>query len=192
MIGVDLTEAAVAEAIGPLDRYACKCHEASLALVLSGILPGEGWRVARGSCRGVGGQHSWAVQGDPYERGQVVDLTAWSYDAKRPRVWMPKNLTVHKPHGLGSIWQWGQPTVGRGPLIPLAVPLDGAAAAFIKMLFPNGSDRQGWAQLAHAPVEGWPAKAIIEAILDTPDLDALVPVDIVGMLTDRNPGNLYF
>jgi hypothetical protein len=26
---------------------------------------------------------------------------------------------------------------------------------------------------------------------DTPDLEALVPIDLLGMLTDRNPGGLY-
>jgi hypothetical protein len=40
-------------------------------------------------------------------------------------------------------------------------------------------------------VEGWPAAEIIDAIYNTPELTTWVPIDIVGMLTDRNPKGLY-
>lgn len=187
-----LTEAVVAAAIGPLDGYAGQCHGASLALVRSGVLPGTGWRVGRGACTRVMAQHSWAVQGDPYADGApIVDVTAWSYDPARPRVWVTTNLTDHRPHGHGSIWQSGRPSPGGEPPISLAVPLSRAAEMFVELAFPDGADRRGWAHLAHSPVGGWPAREIIEAMLATPGMESLVPVDVVGMLTDNNPGGLY-
>ena len=42
-----------------------------------------------------------------------------------------------------------------------------------------------------APVEDWPAGEIFAAMDDTEGLKALVPIDKLGMLTDRNPGGLY-
>jgi hypothetical protein len=46
--------------------------------------------------------------------------------------------------------------------------------------------------VSHAPVLGWPAGEIIEAVCDTPGLgEVIVPVDRIGMLTDRNPDGLY-
>lgn len=39
--------------------------------------------------------------------------------------------------------------------------------------------------------QNWPAAEIIAAIDDTKALSALVPIDILGMLTDRNPSGLY-
>ncbi len=51
-------------------------------------------------------------------------------------------------------------------------------------------DRRGWATLAHAPVEGWPAGEILGAMCDS-GMEAVVPIDIIGMLTDRNPSGLY-
>jgi hypothetical protein len=40
-------------------------------------------------------------------------------------------------------------------------------------------------------MEGWPSSEIIAAMDDTDELRALVPIDILGMVTDRNPGGLY-
>lgn len=122
-----MTPAEFEEAVGrPLVAFRFRCHEASLALVRSGVLP-EGARVARGSCPGVGGQHSWVVLGgDCYDRkAQVIDPTLWCYD-----------------NAVREIWK------GR-------------------------------------------ADEIIGAMYDDERLSALVPIDIVGMITDRNPGGLY-
>lgn len=53
-------------------------------------------------------------------------------------------------------------------------------------------DRRAWHLLAsQAPVLGWPAAEIIAAMDDTEELSAFVPIDRLGMLTDRNPGGLY-
>ena len=53
-------------------------------------------------------------------------------------------------------------------------------------------DYGGWSILAnYCPVEGWPAGEIYAAMDDTPALKSLVPIDRLGMLTNRNPGRLY-
>src|SRR6185503_13529455 len=154
----------------PLAQTAKQCHGVSLAIVRSGRIPGA--RVARGTCRGVPGQHSWEVVG----------------------VWhgMATNDGRHVPHGgHGSIWGWGKPTSGDGPPIDLTPTktLSRAARVFLDLLGPL--DRRGWAMLAEAPVLGWPAAEIIAAMDDTADLRTLVPIDRLGMLTDRNPCSLY-
>jgi hypothetical protein len=79
-----------------------------------------------------------------------------------------------------------------GPGIELtpANPLSTEAADFLDLLGPL--DLRGWGEVAHLPVEGWPAGEIIAAMCDTPGLGALVPVDIQGMVTDRNPSGLYW
>lgn len=192
-----ITLEAVEAAVGPVTKWAHNCHAASLALVRSGLL--DDARVARGSLYGVPGQHSWAVSGDPYRPKLIVDITAWSYVSSYPALYIahPNNgLPMHRPHGAGSIWDWGVPEVGDGPDIPLAVEVSASARTFIGMVASQynreGLDRLGWARLANAPVEGWPAAEIIAAMDDTPGLSALVPIDILGMLTDRNPGGLYW
>jgi hypothetical protein len=38
---------------------------------------------------------------------------------------------------------------------------------------------------------GFPAGEFLAAMDDTPATSALVPIDRLGMLTDRNPGGLY-
>lgn len=183
-----------AAVLHPLDRWACQCHAASLELVRSGVLGPS--RVARGWCRGVRGQHSWVVLGrDPYLLGvTIVDPTLWSYDPTVSGVWVGQatNGGRHVPHGgHGSIWTYGKPTRGKGPVVELTPtePLGADASAFLRLLGPL--DRDGWALLAGAPVLGWPAGEIIAAMLDTDDLRALVPIDVAGMVTDRDPEGLY-
>lgn len=179
------------------DDFAHDCHSVSLALVKSGLL-GEKARVARGSLRGVGGQHSWAVVGDPYAPEAVVDLTAWSYDERYPRLYVVEGPDApHVPHGTGSIWDWGIPPAGDGPDIDLTptTPLSQPARVFLGMVAEGngrkGLDLRGWMALANAPVEEWPAAEVLAAMDDTQQLRALIPIDRLGMLTDRNPGGLY-
>lgn len=187
-----LDEAAVEAAIGPLDGFAHQCHAAALALVQSELFGYA--RVARGACRGVMGQHSWAVLGeDVYDPGVViVDVTAWSYDPTAPRVWIGRARRMpHRPHGAGSIWQAAKPSSHGGPTIALtpAAPLSPPAAHFLQILGPL--DARGWMALGNSPMGGWPAAEIITAMLDTRMAAAYVPIDIAGMLTDRNPGGVY-
>lgn len=189
-----VTQRAVSQVIGePFERTAHRCHEISLKIVKSGILPEPG-RVARGTCYGVGGQHSWIVVGDdcydPY--ALIVDPTLWSYDSTVSGVWFGRlGARRHRPHGTGSIWDFGKPVAQGGEVITLtpSESLSSEARDFLKLLGPL--DRRGWATLTSAPVEGWPAGEILAAIKDTPELSALVPVDQLGMLTNRNPGGLY-
>lgn len=188
-----LTIGEVEQAIGPLSGYVHRCHSASLALVRSGLISG---RVARGWCRPyVLGQHSWVVLGpNPYARDvRLLDVTLWSYDDRFPKIYYCGNLKMHQPHGAGP-WQDAShfPMHHGGPSIMPKRELSDEAKAFIWRFSRSGElDARGWIDLAKLPVEGWPAREIIEAMLDTPALKALVPIDIAGMLTDRNPGRLY-
>lgn len=187
---------AVRAVLHPLDQWAAQCHAASLKLVQSGVL-GE-CRVARGGCKGVMGQHSWVVLGDDCydEDATIIDPTLWSYDESVEGVWVGTMRDgKHVPHGKGSIFQWGRPEtaeeVGEEPLD--IEPPEGwspMARLFLDML-PGPLGRKGWAQLAHAPVEGWPAGEIINAMCESDDVSFYVPIDIVGMVTDRNPSGLY-
>lgn len=181
------------EGIGYTGQVAYSCHQVSLAIVRSGLYPGA--RVARGWADGVIGQHSWvAVDGDPYDpNGRIIDATLWSYDNRVTKVWAGHLRDGrHHPHGAGVFLTAGMPENHGGRVIRLIInrPLSPAARHFLDMLGPL--DYRGWGQVAHLPVRGWPAKEIIEAILDTPEVAILVPIDIAGMLTDRNPKGLYF
>ena len=178
--------------LAPLDDWSGQCHAASLKLVKHGAL-GE-CRVARGACRGVTSQHSWVVLGnDCYDRkAAIIDPTLWSYDDTVEGVWVGTyRNNRHHPHGEGSIWRWGRPEDPTGPVVTLTPrqPLSKDAQDFLELLGPL--DVHGWAMLAHAPVGMWPASEILDAIYNTDGLSVFVPIDIVGMLTDRNPGGLY-
>jgi len=39
---------------------------------------------------------------------------------------------------------------------------------------------------------GWPAREIIQAAIGVKKIAVLVPIDVRGMLTDENPGGLYW
>lgn len=186
---------AIAAAIGvPVAEWAKSCHAISAAVVRAQIVKG---RVARGFCEGVPGQHSWVVLGDNcYDPdARVLDLTLWSYVEDEPVVWLGyADERPHRPHGAGSIWEWGKPAAGDGPPLGLtpaaAANLSPAARDFLDLLGPL--DRKGWhTLLSAAPVEGWPAGEILAAADATHALAALVPIDRLGMLTDLNPGGLY-
>lgn len=182
----------------PLDHWRQACHEVSLRLVRSGLITertGHRARVARGKAPKVGSQHSWVILGpDCYDLSAlVVDLTRWSYDPYQPVVLVG---TAHNlgaiPHGHASISTYGRPSHQGGPTIELEpkTRLDLRSQAFLDKLGPL--DIGGWAQLACAPVLDWPSPQIISAMYETEALRALVPIDVVGMLTEHNPGGLYF
>jgi hypothetical protein len=187
-----LTVEDVEEILGkPFASTAKNCHGVSLAIVKRGPFPQA--RVARGGCDGVGGQHSWVALGDPYDdETPIIDATLWSYRPDIQGVYVGTLFDVgHQPHGYGSIFEWGKPEHQGGPDIDLTptFELSEEAEEFLDLLGPL--DRRGWATLAHAPVLEWPAGEIFAAMDDTPQLKALVPIDILGMTTDRNPGGLY-
>ena len=173
----------------PLKNWNHNCHGASKRLVDEGV----GTRVARGFCVGVSGQHSWVVMGnDCYNPELIIDPTLWSYRNDVRGIFIGgADVYGHQPHGAGSIWEWGRPVGGNGPRIRLTpkIPFTAAAKEFLRMIEPL--DREGWARLTNAPVGGWPSGEILAAIDDTKELSALVPIDRIGMLTNRNPGGLY-
>jgi len=176
----------------PAGRVAKNCHAVSLAIVQSGIFPGA--RVARGWAKGVTGQHSWVVVGDPYDLdAYILDATLWSYDPDVPDVWQGSLRDgVHAPHGAGHFMKGTPPDHHGGDTIHLtpSTPLSEKAARWLRTV---GApfDYRGWAEVAHLPVIGWPAGEILGAMADTPKLAALIPIDILGMTTDRNPSGLY-
>ena len=192
MISVGLRRQLI-ESIGGLQQWTHQCHACSLALVRTGLLP-EGARVARGWCGSVTSQHSWVVIGDPYgDNTPILDGTLWSYTDEKPRLFFcPKGNLQYRPHGAGSIWEYGKPDAPVDEVITLKTELSKLAADFLEMMAPNGLDYRGWSVVAHAPVGGWPAREIITAMYEDERLSTLIPIDIVGMLTDKNPGELYF
>jgi hypothetical protein len=183
----------VAEAIAwPSQGWAHRCHEVSLAIVKAKLWPGS--RVGRGWSQGVIGQHSWVVVGDDCYAADalIVDPTLWSYDETVTGIWYGSAEDGrHVPHGAGNIWRYGRPQDRTGPAIELVVKVSPMAEHFLQLAGPDGLDDRGWAFLAHAPVGGWPAAEILAAMADTPGLGTLIPVDRLGMLTNRNPGGLY-
>lgn len=186
----------LAELIGmPYEHWAHQCHAVSIRLLKTGLF-GYG-RIARGGAEGVLGQHSWIVLShDVYDpKATIIDPTLWSYDESVTGIWTGKNLVRHFPQGYGNIWQWGRPETAEEsgePVIELNLtrPLSRLADHFLnEAIGPMG--RRGWMQLANAPMQGWPSAEIIAAIDDTPKLRVYIPIDILGMLTDRNPKGLY-
>jgi hypothetical protein len=200
----DLTEETIVKAMwrdrshyGTFDDFAHDCHAVSWGLIRSGLLGtgGPNLRVARGACRGVGGQHSWVVMGDPYdETATIVDLTLWSYDAKQPRIWIGSMLSgLHRPKGFQLIFDGPKPDAGSDPPLLLDTEnMSDRARTFIQMIGPL--DARGWVELwSRCGMLGWPSAEILDAFLTQyPDLTALVPIDIVGMVTDRNPQETYW
>lgn len=176
----------------PLGNWSLRCHAASARVVQDPSFSFEA-RVARGFCSKVPGQHSWVVLGmDCYKPDAlIIDPTLWSYDEDVDGIWTGSNKDgFHKPHGAGSIWEYGRPNPATGEPIELAPPKgewSPEAQSFIQLLGPL--DMNGWVELAHFPVEGWPAGEILEAI--SKKWPARVPIDILGMVTDQNPSGLY-
>ena len=191
----------LADAIGsPVADWARQCHGVSIAIVKAGVIPG-GARVARGGCQGVIGQHSWVVAGpDCYDPdATIVDASLWSYDDTAPKVligrrsdWLtPAGDLRYQPQGDRSIWDYGRPAAPTGDIIVVPPPAGGwspSAETFLSALGPL--DLDGWRQLIRGPMRGWPAAEIISAIADS-ELATYVPIDILGMNTDRNPHGLY-
>ena len=182
---------AILTLIGYTGPVAYSCHEVSLALVRSGHFPGA--RVARGFARGVTGQHSWVTTDDPYNRlSPIIDFTLWSYDSSVKGIWVGTGEDgVHVPHGAGHFMRGGMPHHHGEQTIVLHVntPLSTDAEEFLGMLGPL--DYRGWAEVAHLPVEGWPAGEVFGAMADTPGLGVLIPIDVLAMTTGRNVNGLY-
>lgn len=184
---------AVAKAIGGLTKYRHQCHAASLAIVRTGLL-GPVARVARGWHPSIRGQHSWVIVGDPYDDSALIlDATLWSYVEGRPAIQSGTMATLpHRPHGYGYLFDaGGPPPPPEGPVITLK-GFSKEAEGFLDMIAPDGLDARGWNALCKLPVKGWPSKEIITKVAKDKRLSALVSIDIVGMVTDLNPGKYYW
>lgn len=182
---------AIEEFLTPREPWSHQCHAASIAIVKSGILAES--RVARGTCDGVGSQHSWVVFGmDCYdERATIIDPTLWSYDESVEGIWTG-TLGRHAPHGWANIFEWGRPPTPSAKAVKLtpSEPFSGEATTFLELLGPL--DEPGWRMLCHAPARGWPAGEVFAAICDTFSWgEAVIPIDMLGMTTLRNPSGLY-
>jgi hypothetical protein len=184
----------IEEAVGShCVEWGGQCHAISLAVLRTGFF-GPG-RVTRGTTAGPNCQHSWITLGDDvYDpHALIVDPTIWWYHRapEQAFIHVVRNQSrLYTPNGSGDIWEYGPPPEAVGKVIRLERCLSQAAEAFLMACGPL--DMRGWMFLANAPVGGWPSREIIEAICDTPALgESLVPIDIVGHLTDRNPGGLY-
>jgi hypothetical protein len=85
-----------------------------------------------------------------------------------------------------------RPTRGEGPDIPLDAydRLGRAAQMYMDLVLPL--DYKGWCNFAtHLGVLGWPAQQVVEAMYAQSNLRWALPIDLIGMVTDINPGGLY-
>lgn len=194
----------ILELLDPITRFKTDCHVASLMIASSaskvGLPNAPRTRVARGTCEGAGGQHSWVVVGDPYNPEWIIDPTIWHYRRYEPEPIIVRGdssvVGQWVPHGSGNIWDWGRPPRAVGGVehgYVLTPPKGGwsdGARQFLDLIGPL--DVKGWAVLAHAPVQGWPSKEIIKQMYKDPVIGPHVPIDIVGMMTDENPKGLYW
>ena len=202
-----MPEEVIREILDPLEKWYHRCHAASLEIVKHPSAPDIA-RVARGWLPGCKHQHSWVCLGDPYSLATtIIDPTIWSYmdnegnqreipnydsSAHTPMIVqeMAKNLQ-HIPYCRGSIRAGAMPA-GNPDNPPIALPgLSSEAQRFLNLINPEGLDVDAWYSLLHAPVEDWPSGEIIAAAFRQPQLTALIPIDIVGMRTDLNPGGFY-
>lgn len=180
----------------PLTDFAHQCHAASVALVESGLLQryadGEPIFVARGRARGIMSQHSWVTVGTPYDPTTIVDLTMWSYNPciDTVRILDGADASSHYvPHGLSgeNASEALRDMVLEMDPIHLDVS-DPQAAAFLRG---RVLDVRAWMKLFSCNVSTYPARAIIEAAHRNDRLRALIPIDLVGMLTEINVGGAY-
>jgi len=176
----------------PASAWENRCHEVALAIVKSDLF--DYARVARGYADGIRGQHSWVVlDHDVYSRYSVIlDPTYNVNIGGDPLLWWGTlDSGVHHPKGAGSIWDFGAP--GNSSFSDAyhlnTEGLSASARSFIHMIEPL--NRQGWASLAHFPMQGWPSGEIIERMYEDENLRPFIPIDIVGMVTDINPSGLY-
>jgi len=183
--------AKLVKAIGGLEQWRNRCHEASLAIVRTGML-GKNARVARGTHARVPGQHSWVCRGNPYwQVTTIIDPTLWSHTGYHPYLNIAFGGMDYQPKGAGNI-DWRIRISRIEDRIDLDVDWSLDAWNFLKTIAPDGLDRYGWNLLANQPVMGWASKEIIGAMYRDDRTRALIPIDVVGMLLDENPGNLYW
>lgn len=190
----------VAKAISiPLERWHGQCHTVSLAIVKKKLFGPS--RVARGTCEGVGSQHSWVVlsarPGSMYEKSTpLLDPTLWTYRDDVEGLFFGTCASKwHTPKGAGDLWAFGCPqSPGGEELIPKE-PITGSATSFLRFLKTTaGTLSYGfWMRFfSQCPMANPPIlRDLIDACYRDERIRGAIPVDIVGMLTDHNPSGLY-
>ena len=201
-----------ADLIGwPTSRWHGNCHAVSLAIIQSGALgtPGPTCRIARGAAAGYGiiSQHSWIALGSPYAPAtRFVDYTAWAWgqvdgiiDTFAADEWLRHVAggdRWHLPHSYDqrNIMQVGRPAAPGPGDTPWRLDRTGLSADAVWFLDLLGDlTVEGWASLCGFPQGGWPHAEIVDRIIETvPRAAVLVPIDIRGMATDRNPEGIYW
>lgn len=181
----------------PLDRWRGNCHSVSLRIVKQGLFGPS--RVARGVCKGVSSQHSWVVCSRDdlacYDRKvRIVDPTLHCHRDDTDGLWEGSlEDGLHAPHGYANIWEMGCPVPGGQPAIRLELPPQ--AQMFIELMervTGRPMDHGGRNRLFNGALAGVPVMPeIVKAAYGHDELRGWIPIDIVGMLTDVNPGGLY-
>lgn len=189
-----LTVGAVERAIDtPRELWQNRCHEISLALLKSNLFDGVEARMARGAGMHIGSQHSWIVTGrDVYDdKAIVVDPTWSSTVMSKPLVMFVPNLTAHRPHGYGEFEKY--PPHGDGEEIGPPDPSQRLSDWIKVARLANGEplDLKFWVGMVHGPMLGWPSAEVVDWLCSVSTMVAFVPIDLQGMLTDRNPNGLY-
>lgn len=188
-----LRVANVEKAIGiPRDKWANRCHEVAYALLVSSLMDDVTARMARGWAQGISSQHSWIVTGnDVYDKtAKIIDPTYASNRGSRPMIMIVDNLTSHSPHGYGEFSKFPESKGGKEFLPEFVSPSTRLWADMASMEV-GPLDAFWWAKMFSGPMGGWPSRELVNWAYEEPALRALIPIDIVGMLTDRNPRGLY-
>ena len=154
-------------------------------------------------CSGVGSQHSWVVlsgrPGSMFEKKvPILDPTLWTYrdDVEGLYFNTAGGTPWHTPKGAGDLWDFSCPqSVGGDELIPRE-PITGGATAFLAFLKAQvgGPLSYGWWMrfFSQCPMANPPIlRELIDACYRDERIRGTIPIDIVGMLTDHNPGGLY-
>lgn len=177
----------------PRSEWQKHSWEISLAIVRSRRFNTA--RVATGYAEGISGKHYWVCLGsDVYSKlTPILDATLWSAPPFDSDVLWSGSLAsgIHRPLGMGYIWDYGYPE-NSSFREAIRLPEDDlslSAKYFLARLGPM--DLSGWKRLMLSPMQGWPSGEILAAMKEHPQLSGIVPLDLEGMLTSRNPGGLF-
>ncbi len=184
--------------------------------------PGVAYQVVRGVssvCPGM--QHSWVVIGDPLGVGPavIVDVSRPTYRPEEPqRVWVGEYLRDYSNYLPRGVWlsqdgtrrcdlfEFGriEPSCAEGDsdVHAMAFPPTLPDAVFLLDLMESKRfSRFDWGRMfSQLPMTGWEAGSpgyavvgdILEAAAKDPRLEALIPIDHLGHVTDLNPDRLYW
>lgn len=176
----------------PRELWANRCHEVSLQLLKSHLFEDVDARMARGWGMQIRGQHSWIVLGDNVydDETYVIDPTWSATHSNKAMIMFVKNLTVHRPHGYGVLSTFPESS-GGDELVPDDPSPSVKSWLDLARIVVGPLDRKFWLGLFNGPMQGWPSRELVAWGYGQEGLRALIPMDIVGMLTEENPMGLY-